>query len=114
MTITLTSFNRSDLRGLLYSLTTRRGLLSDELKAVNADIKSIEVLLENKPRPNLTTIVVSETRPADRSYLVQYDFSIQDYTCSCESFEFMSGTDEAGHCKHIRKAIWEGRFDVIE
>jgi hypothetical protein len=50
-----------------------------------------------------------ESSSSDTTYTVSYgpsdpqDPYAYKYSCDCRSYKFDSGTDENGHCKHIRQ-----------
>jgi hypothetical protein len=68
-----------------------------------------------------------ESSSSDKTYTVKlgpsnvrndYQF---DWSCTCPAFQYGNGTDENGHCKHIRKVRdseeycgWNGMFDSGE
>lgn len=64
-----------------------------------------------------------ESSSSDKSYTVRFGPSRQgqyqhDWSCTCPAFQYESGVDEHGHCKHIQKIResdeycgWNGMFD---
>lgn len=66
-----------------------------------------------------------ESSSSDKTYTVRFGPSNGEYqfdwSCTCKSFEFGSGVDDKGHCKHIQKIRdsdeycgWNGMFDAGE
>lgn len=86
-------------------LLARKRALLDELDDINVNLtaiaKAIGATQERK------TLVISE-KDKFKSYMVSLLGDL--YKCTCPSYEFSTGLDYMGHCKHIRKVIDEGRF----
>ncbi len=67
-----------------------------------------------------------ESSSSDKTYTVKYGPRVEgkhhySWSCDCPSYQYGTGTDDKGHCKHIQQVResgeycgWDGFFDAGE
>lgn len=105
MDITL-NLSPEQAKAILTGLRNSETLFLSELEAIRANIRAIEDQLA--PSPWLTTTVTSSD--GQRTYRISKHRRTGDMYCSCPSFQYRTGIDPDGRCKHIRQALADGAF----
>jgi len=65
-------------------------------------------IVNSEPNQDIQRTLVDSESVYGKSYLVT--LRGDDYSCSCPAFQFKTGLDMLGHCKHIERVVRERRF----
>lgn len=100
------NMNKETLSALRDMLKSDKAILEAALSEIKDNIRRIDAALTPVEYQNVTSASdpsmsyrVTRTLQADGFY---------KYACSCPSFQYDRGLDEAGHCKHIRNIPFRG------
>jgi hypothetical protein len=99
VTLTMT---REELEATLKASKEAEKVAVEWLDQIRANIRTLETAVF----PIKSQRILSATYP-DTSYRVTRENVGPGYvyTCECNSFRYVRGLDQNGHCKHIRNAI---------